>query len=86
LAKFYLETRSREAVCNTHFSGAAEDLPHALVTEYSPGAAIGISLLSRCIFRFRRKAGTTGSDWEHSIPAVDALRDSITFRSLQPKR
>jgi alkylated DNA repair dioxygenase AlkB len=95
----------------------AGDLPHALITEYSPGAAIGwhrdkgvfedvvgISLLSPCNFRFRRKAGAgwerysqiveprsayllrgaARGEWEHSIPGVDALRYSITFRSLRP--
>ncbi len=94
----------------------AEDLAHALVTEYSPGTqigrhrdkgvfedVIGISLLSSCNFRFRRKTGSAwerysliveprsvyllrGSartEWEHSIPAVDALRYSVTFRSLR---
>jgi alkylated DNA repair dioxygenase AlkB len=53
---------------------AAADLPHALVTEYSPGTTIGwhrdkgvfedvvgISLLSPCNFRFRLK---TASSWE----------------------
>jgi alkylated DNA repair dioxygenase AlkB len=93
-----------------------QDLPHALVTEYSPGTTIGwhrdkgvfrdvvgISLLSPCIFRLRRKTaagwerysltveprssyllrGTSRTEWEHSIPAVDALRYSITFRSLR---
>ena len=102
------------------FSGMeSEELPHALVTEYSPGAAIGwhrdkgvfdevvgISLLSPCNFRFRRKAGTTWERysltvepcsayllrgesrtvWEHSIPGVNSLRYSITFRSLRGKR
>lgn len=96
-----------------------EDLPHALVTEYSPGTTIGwhrdkgvfadvvgLSLLSACIFRLRRKAGsgwerysltveprsayllrgTSRTEWEHSIPAVDALRYSITFRSLRSAR
>jgi alkylated DNA repair dioxygenase AlkB len=90
-------------------------LQHVLVTEYSPGAAIGwhrdkavfgdvigISLLSPCVFRLRRKVGTTWervsltaeprsayllrgpsrTEWEHSIPAVEALRYSITFRNL----
>ena len=94
-------------------------LPHALVTEYSPGTTIGwhrdkgvfadvvgISLLSPCIFRLRRKTGTawerysltveprsayllrgrSRAEWEHSIPAVDALRYSITFRSLRSAR
>lgn len=99
------------------FAGlAAGDLPHALVTEYGPGAAIGwhrdkgvfgdvvgISLVSACIFRLRRKSGTAWerysltveprsayllrgvarTEWEHSIPGVDALRYSITFRSLR---
>ncbi|MDQ6892637.1 MAG: alpha-ketoglutarate-dependent dioxygenase AlkB [Acidobacteriota bacterium] len=95
---------------------AATDLAHALVTEYSPGTAIGwhrdkkvfgdvvgISLRSSCVFRLRRKSGSTwerysliaeprsayllrGSArtaWEHSIPAVDGLRYSITFRRLR---
>jgi alkylated DNA repair dioxygenase AlkB len=97
----------------------AEDLPHALVTEYSPGTTIGwhrdkgvfddvvgMSLLSPCVFRLRRKTtsgwerysltveprsayllrGTVRTMWEHSIPAVEALRYSITFRSLRLKR
>jgi alkylated DNA repair dioxygenase AlkB len=102
------------------FAGLAPgDLPHALVTEYGPGAAIGwhrdrgvfgdvigISLLSPCVFRLRRKAGAkwerysltaeprsayllrgpSRTEWEHSIPAVDSLRYSITFRSLRADR
>ena len=95
---------------------APDELPHALVTEYSPGTAIGwhrdkgvfdqvvgISLLSPCTFRFRRRSGlgweryslvagprsayllrgASRTDWEHSIPAVEALRYSVTFRSLR---
>src|SRR2546423_4831494 len=87
-----------------------------LVTEYQAGAPIGwhrdkaefrdiigLSLLSPCTFRLRRKKGSgwervsiiaeprsaylmTGpsrTEWEHSIPPVDALRYSITFRSLR---
>ena len=94
----------------------ASDLPHVLVTEYSTGAPIGwhrdkavfdevvgISLLSRCTFRFRKKTdtvwerhtvlleprsvylltGSARSEWEHSIPPVDELRYSITFRRLK---
>jgi alkylated DNA repair dioxygenase AlkB len=93
-----------------------QDLPHALVTEYSPGTTIGwhrdkgvfdevigLSLHSPCIFRFRRRKGpawerysltaeprsayllssASRTEWEHSIPPVDALRYSITFRSLR---
>jgi alkylated DNA repair dioxygenase AlkB len=30
--------------------------------------------------------GTARSEWEHSIPAVDSLRYSITFRSLRSAR
>jgi alkylated DNA repair dioxygenase AlkB len=99
------------------FAGlSADQLQQALVIEYGAGASIGwhrdkavfgdvvgISLLSRCRFRFRRKVGTSWerasliaeprsayllrgpsrTEWEHSIPAVDALRYSITFRSLR---
>jgi alkylated DNA repair dioxygenase AlkB len=109
---FLLPLRDRAAA----FAGVApEALPHALVTEYGPGAAIGwhkdkgvfgdvigVSLLSPCVFRLRRKAGSrwerysltaeprsayllrgpSRTEWEHSIPAVDALRYSITFRTL----
>jgi len=93
-----------------------EELPHVLVTEYTPGAAIGwhrdrpefgevigVSLASACTFRFRRKAGAgwerrslelqprsayllrgaSRTEWEHSIPGVDALRFSVTFRTLR---
>ena len=101
------------------FAGlTAEDLPHALITEYSPGTTIGwhrdkgvfddvvgVSLLSPCLFRLRRKAGSAWerysltveprsvyllrgaarTEWEHSIPAVDTLRYSVTFRSLRSK-
>ncbi|MFL5579372.1 MAG: alpha-ketoglutarate-dependent dioxygenase AlkB [Gemmatimonadaceae bacterium] len=91
-------------------------LQHVLVTEYGEGAGIGwhrdkavfgdvvgISLLSPCVFRLRRKAGErwervsltaeprsayllrgpSRTEWEHSIPEVDALRYSITFRNLR---
>jgi alkylated DNA repair dioxygenase AlkB len=30
--------------------------------------------------------GAARTEWEHSIPAVEALRYSITFRSLRSKR
>jgi alkylated DNA repair dioxygenase AlkB len=94
---------------------APDELVHALVNEYPPGAPIGwhrdrpafgqvvgFSLLSPCILRFRRPreagwerrslileprsayglAGEARSAWEHSIPPVEALRYSITFRTL----
>lgn len=90
-------------------------LEHVLLIEYAPGAGIGwhrdrpqfgdvvgISLLSPCTFRLRRKIGTrwerrtitaeprsayllrgpSRSEWEHSIPPLETLRYSITFRSL----
>ena len=112
LPSFLLPLRERAA----EFAGkAALELPHALVTEYAPGAAIGwhrdkgvfgevvgISLLSACVFRMRRKKGAgwerasfvaeprsayllrgpARTEWEHSIPAVEGLRYSVTFRSL----
>jgi alkylated DNA repair dioxygenase AlkB len=94
----------------------ASALQQVLVTEYRPGASIGwhkdkavfgevfgVSLLAPCVFRFRKKTGTTwqrasltvdpGSaylltgpsrtDWEHSIPGVESLRYSITFRNFK---
>jgi alkylated DNA repair dioxygenase AlkB len=95
------------------------DIQHVLVIEYQPGASIGwhrdknvfgdiigVSLLSPCRFRLRRKTGSTWervtldaeprsayllsgasrTEWEHSIPAVDALRYSVTFRNLRASR
>ncbi|HEY0098701.1 MAG TPA: alpha-ketoglutarate-dependent dioxygenase AlkB [Pyrinomonadaceae bacterium] len=95
----------------------AEEFPHVMVTEYSPGAGIGwhrdkgvfgqvvgISLHAPCVLRLRRAvgekkwervnvlaeprsayflSGQARSGWEHSIPQVDALRYSITFRTLR---
>lgn len=100
------------------FTGlAAENFRHALVTEYAPGAGIGwhrdrppavaiagVSLLSPCAFRLRRRtgdrwarttlqaaprsaylmSGPARSDWQHSIPPVEALRYSVTFRTVRP--
>jgi alkylated DNA repair dioxygenase AlkB len=71
LPEFLLSVRERAA----QFAGvAAAALEHALILDYPPGAAIGwhkdrpdfgdvigISLLSPCTFRLRRKAG---SSWE----------------------
>ena len=95
---------------------SSDRLVQALVTEYEAGSSIGwhrdkaefgdvigISLLSACTFRLRRKAGEkwdrysiaaeprsvylmsgpSRTEWEHSIPAVDSLRYSITFRTLR---
>ena len=95
-----------------------DELQQALVIEYGAGAAIGwhrdkpvfgdvigVSLLSPCRFRFRRRAGKqwerasltaeprsayllrgpSRTEWEHSIPAVETPRYSITFRSLKVK-
>jgi alkylated DNA repair dioxygenase AlkB len=94
----------------------ATRLQHVLVTEYGAGAGIGwhrdksvfgevvgISLLTPCTFRLRRKlgdgwerrsviaeprsayllSGAARTEWEHSIPAVDALRYSVTYRNLR---
>ncbi|MQW34328.1 alpha-ketoglutarate-dependent dioxygenase AlkB (plasmid) [Sinorhizobium meliloti] len=94
----------------------AERLQQALVTEYDVGAPIGwhrdkavfgdvvgVSLLTSCTFRLRRKragrwertsvilepgsgyllSGAARSEWEHSIPPVERLRYSVTFRELR---
>ena len=112
IPRFLEALRERAAA----FAGMAPArLQQALVTEYEAGAAIGwhrdkavfgevigISLLSSCTFRLRRKVGATWerasitaeprsvyllsgpsrTEWEHSIPAVEALRYSITFRNM----
>ena len=95
----------------------AQALEHLLVTEYEPDVpigwhrdraifadVIGISLLSQCKFRFRRKVGAgweraslylvprsayllrgpARTEWEHSIPGVEQLRYSLTFRNFRP--
>ena len=111
---FLLDIRDRAA----DLAGVAPaELQHALLTEYAAGAEIGwhrdrpafgkvvgISLLSPCVLRFRRKSGAkwdrasvrleprsayllegpARTHWEHSIPAADALRYSITFRTVRP--
>jgi len=99
------------------FAGMQSDeLQQVLVTEYARGAPIGwhkdkavfgrvvgLSLLSTCTFRLRRRSGSnwerfsTSADpgsayllsgaarheWEHSIPPVERLRYSVTFRELR---
>jgi alkylated DNA repair dioxygenase AlkB len=113
MPQFLLPLRERAAA----FAGLTPDhLAHALITVYRPGTSIGwhrdrphygdvigISLLSPCTFRMRKKRaegweraslrleprsvylmrGPSRDDWEHSIPAVEELRYSITFRSLR---
>jgi alkylated DNA repair dioxygenase AlkB len=110
---FLLAVREQAAV----FAGLRpERLQQVLLTEYRPGVqigwhkdrsvfgeVIGISLLSACNFRLRRKAGVkweraaitadprsayllsgpSRTEWEHSIPGVQALRYSITFRNFK---
>ena len=123
IPQFLLPLRSRAAA---FAELAPERLVQALVTEYRPGAAIGwhrdrpyyadvigVSLVSPCTFRLRKKRETSSDGnssgskfwdraamvlarrsiylmrgavrevWEHSIPAVDALRYSVTFRALR---
>ena len=113
IPEFLLPVREKAAL----FAGIQpSSLQHVLVTEYSEGAGIGwhrdkavfgdvigISLVSACVFRLRRKAGEkwdrvsvtaeprsayllrgeSRTVWEHSIPGVDMLRYSITFRNLR---
>ena len=97
-------------------AGAApEAFSQMLVNEYRPGAGIGwhrdkpqfglvvgVSLVSPCVLRLRRRAGAKWEraaaplaprsayllsgparhEWEHSITPGEALRYSITFRTL----
>ncbi len=113
IPEFLLPLRDRAAA----FAGiAAACVEHALVTEYTPGAAIGwhrdrpvfgdvigVSFGTPCRFRFRRKRangwermavtlaprsayllrGPVRDEWEHSIPAAEQLRYSVTFRTAR---
>ena len=99
------------------FAGAEPGrFQQVLVTEYAPGAGIGwhkdrsvfgdvvgISLLSSCTFRLRKRSfkgftrqnlvaaprsvyllrGPFRTEWEHSIPGVERLRYSVTFRDVR---
>ena len=112
---FLLPLRERAA----HLAGLGpSSLQHVLVTEYAAGTGIGwhrdkavfdevvgVSFLSACDFRFRRKKGTgyerativaeprsayllsgpARTEWEHSIPAVDRMRYSVTFRNFRER-
>jgi alkylated DNA repair dioxygenase AlkB len=113
LPAFLVKLRDKAAAV---FGLRSRDLEQVLLTQYPPGATIGwhkdrsvfgdvigISFLSPCSFRFRRKSGkgwerrslileprsayllqsAARLEWEHSIPAVEALRYSVTFRSLK---
>jgi alkylated DNA repair dioxygenase AlkB len=97
---------------------APEAFATALINEYAPGAGIGwhrdrpqfgvvagVSLVSPCVLRLRRRAGAAferasaplarrsayllsgpaRQAWEHSITPGEALRYSITFRTLSGK-
>ena len=114
IPEFLLDLRMVAA----HFAGLEPSaLQHVLVTEYGAGAGIGwhrdkavfgivvgISLLSPCVFRLRRRigerrwdrvsliaeprsgyvlSGPVREEWEHSIPSVNALRYSVTFRNMR---
>jgi alkylated DNA repair dioxygenase AlkB len=112
MPEFLLAIRARAETFAAVPGGA---LQQVLITEYTPGAAIGwhkdrsvfgdvvgISLRSACKFRLRRKTGNrwerrnltaeprsvyllrgpSRTEWEHSIPGVDSLRYSITFRNV----
>jgi alkylated DNA repair dioxygenase AlkB len=107
----------RRKVAET-FNRPADAFRQVLINEYRPGAGIGwhrdkaqfdevvgVSLLTPCTLRFRRKAGRAWGRasltveprsayllsgpartvWEHSIPALDRLRYSITLRTLVAK-
>jgi len=123
IPEFLLPLRARAAT----FAGfEPEALQHVLVSEYAPdagigwhrdkavfGEVVGVSLLTPCVLRFRRKVarhdatarqswervnvqaeprsayhltGPARLEWEHSILRVDALRYSITFRSMKEAR
>jgi alkylated DNA repair dioxygenase AlkB len=112
MPEFLSELRVRSEAFAGNASGSFQQV---LVTEYAPGAGIGwhkdrsvfgdvvgISLLSRCTFRLRRRKqigfermnlvaeprsiyllrGPSRTEWHHSIPGVESLRYSLTFRNV----
>jgi len=88
------DERLQQALATEYTPGAAigwhRDRPH-----YDD--VIGVSLLAPCTFRMRRKRealrldrrsiylmrGPSRDEWEHSIPAMEELRYSVTFRALR---
>jgi alkylated DNA repair dioxygenase AlkB len=88
IPEFLLRIRERAAA----FAGlTSEDLPHILVTEYTAGTpigwhrdkgvfedVIGISLLSACSFRLRRK---TADGWERFTQRLEP-RSAYLLRGL----
>jgi alkylated DNA repair dioxygenase AlkB len=112
MPEFLTGLRARAEIFAGNASGSFQQV---LVTEYSPwagigwhkdrsvfGDVVGISLLSPCTFRLRRRTdqgferqtliaaprsvyllrGVSRTDWEHSIPGVESLRYSVTFRNV----
>jgi alkylated DNA repair dioxygenase AlkB len=93
------EASVQQVLCTEYDAGVGigwhRDRPHF-------GKVFGLSLVSACKLRFRRRRGdrweryTLGAEprslyllegearheWEHSIPAVEARRYSITFRTM----
>jgi hypothetical protein len=122
IPEFLLPLRERGASLTSH---RPDEFTEALVSEYSPGAAIGwhrdappfgvivgISLLAPCKMKFRPSPvpateavrgnkrtrplsqrlaprsvyvidGKARSNWQHHIPPAEALRYSVTFRTLR---
>jgi alkylated DNA repair dioxygenase AlkB len=122
IPEFLLRFRKRAASLTSH---RPDEFAEALISEYSPGAAIGwhrdappfgvivgISLLAPCTMKFRpwpvptkgeirgskrtkplsqtlepRSVyvidGKARSNWQHHIPPAEALRYSVTFRTLR---
>jgi alkylated DNA repair dioxygenase AlkB len=112
IPNFLKDLRAR---AEAYAGNARTSFQQVLVTEYAPGAGIGwhkdrsvfgdvvgISLLSPCTFRLRKRSlkgftrqnliaeprsvyllrGPVRTEWEHSIPGVETLRYSITFRNV----
>jgi alkylated DNA repair dioxygenase AlkB len=50
---------------------------------HGPGKILSLRIEPRSIYVMK---GAARSGWQHSIPAVEKLRFSITFRTLRPKQ
>lgn len=67
-------------------SSAPAQLQQVLVSEYDAGAGIGWhrdKFVFGDVVGISLLRGPSRTEWEHSIPPVEELRYSITFRNLR---
>jgi alkylated DNA repair dioxygenase AlkB len=73
---------ARRALASHRGAEASPELMASHVRDSTPGI-LSLKLEPRSIYVI---SGEARSEWQHSIPAVEELRYSITFRTLRSKR